>query len=240
MEVKEIKKYLDEVKELKKCLDVKDLMLFNEAEEVLIKKTFNINTTLLPKIEDFSSRISLERTKFDIDKFKIFMMSSIFKDFYKTNSYFILTHELINSIKVMIDDMKFTKVVELSSGCGWFTYWMRKYGINILDCIDKKGWALKYLPIVKQYDSIQYVKENQDVELFILSWPYMDSTAYRIWDAMNKGQYLLYIGEWKGGCTANDQFFDEISSHIVDDKWDVRLSFIAFHMLHDTINLFKK
>lgn len=91
-------------------------------------------------------------------------------------------------------------------------------------------------------DALEYLRRHQQVELFILSWPMEDDTAVRFWQAMRPGQYLLYIGEERGGCTADNAFFDAIDGHEVDNNAtrQMQRSFLSFDDFHDQPHLYKK
>lgn len=162
---------------------------------------------------------------------------------YVKHSFPILSHEFILSVSEMVKGLKITQITELSCGIGWLTYWLRKYNIPIKECVDNMTWKKYhkyYLKHVKKYDSVKYVKSNGTIELFILSWPYMDKVAENIWKAMSKGQYLLFIGEDEGGCTATDDFFQLINEYEVNDIWKLNKNFKSFWGIHDTPTLFRK
>jgi hypothetical protein len=60
---------------------------------------------------------------------------------------------------------------------------------------------------------------------------------------MRPGQYLLYIGEGHGGCTADDGFFESTCDHQVlfDEAFNkVSKSFVQFVGLHDMPELYLK
>ncbi len=55
-------------------------------------------------------------------------------------------------------------------------------------------------------------------DFVLLSWPNYDSPfGLNVATAMKKGQTLVYQGEMQGGCTANDDFFEEI-----ERNWTVK------------------
>ncbi len=139
-----------------------------------------------------------------------------------------------------MDDFHINKIVQLSCGPGWFTYWLRKYGILVEKCVDNFTWKesfknKSYLSFVEKGDSIEAAKVD-NVEMFILSWPYMDSVAANIWKEMKRGKYLLYIGEEKGGCTADDEFFNLIENKEIQRGFP----FLSFPNIHDRPILFQK
>ncbi len=127
-------------------------------------------------------------------------------------------------------------------------FWMKKYRIPIKKCIDNLTWPSfsKNNTFLKDYitksDSIEYVKNHSEVELFVLSWPYMDDCAYRIWNNMYDGQYLLYIGEPNGGATADHQFFNSISGSelICQSSLNLKNAHLSFPYIYDEPILLKK
>ena len=70
----------------------------------------------------------------------------------------------------------------------------------------------------------------------------MSDFATQIWKAMRADQYLLYIGEQPGGCTADDEFFELVEDHEVDTPLTEGMgrSFVSFWAMHDFPHLFKK
>ena len=91
-------------------------------------------------------------------------------------------------------------------------------------------------------DSLEYLLLHPEVELFILAWPQEDDLATRIWQALRPGQYLLYIGEDRGGCTADNDFFELIHGHEVEHigTREMKQSFLSFDDFHDQPHLYQK
>lgn len=207
----------------------------------IVRDTFNLQKEKLPTIKEVKQHIRTDNEwGLNLDDKRHLNVYRI-RDEYIKKSFPILTHEFISTVKNMIEDLKIINVSELSGGTGWFTYWLKNYGVNILDCIDNKSWKHReYLKLVKKYDSIKYVKKHPEITMFILSWPYMDTVAERIWKSMKRGQYLLYIGEQASGCTANDKFFELVENKEVIDNWDMQASFISFWGIHDRPILYRK
>lgn len=206
-----------------------------------IKNTFSRKTSTLPTIEEVGSYINQ-----DGYTFKKIMAGIFLRQIYILKSFPILTHEFLRSLKNLFLTHGVENISELGGGTGWFSQWLKKYEIPIESCIDNKSWeAYKkkhYLPIVQEGDAVQYVKNHPKIELFLLSWPYMDGLALEIWNIMNSRQYLLYIGEWEGGCTASEEFFEKIEGCEVQNKETKRMkqSFISFNGIYDKPYLFRK
>lgn len=75
-------------------------------------------------------------------------------------------------------------------------------------------------------------------EALFLCWPpYDEPMAYEALKAF-KGQYLWYIGEDEGGCTAGDDFFQ-----LLDSQWELIETcpeFYSWSGLHDELRLYRR
>ncbi len=119
------------------------------------------------------------------------------------------------------------KCLELMAGTGSLTYCLKMEGINIkgtdnyswkrdTNGQDRSLWNEKqmwtFLENLDAEESLE--KYGRDVEIVIMSWPpYNEEIAVRVLRKMrqiNPSCLMIYIGEEKGGCTANDEFFDEL------------------------------
>jgi len=207
----------------------------------LIKRTFSFDYATLPTISEITSVIQEDSWGWSADNKKRRNTYSIRQE-YCNYSFSILSHEFMTSLKELVNKYNFKDIHELSCGIGWFTYWSRKYGINTKEAVDDYSWkhCKEFLPLVTKKDSIQHVKDNPQVDLFILSWPYMDAVAERIWTLMKPGQYLLYIGEGEGGCTANDTFFSKVAGQEIEVDSDISKNCISFWGIHDCPYLYRK
>jgi len=214
-------------------------ILVNEGK-MIIEKTFNEDSDRLPNIDEIKSVVMVNNdSRFNKD---LLYNSSSLREKYTALLFPLINHEFLLSVKDMTEDLGIKNIAELHAGTGWLTLWMKKYNIPISDSVDNMSWKYfsRYLKHVKKEDSIKYVKEHPEIELFILSWPYMDTTAYNIWNEMQQNQYLLYIGEGWGGCTACDEFFEATSRKSIEDKWNMCENFTSFYSLNDYPTLFKK
>jgi len=218
----------------------------------LIERTFNTELKTLPTNKEIVKEIEVDyvcslwkefNPNYDIEKeSKKHIQTFRIRSEYVKRNFHILSHEFLESFKAMVEDLKFQKIVEVCCGTGWFAFWCRKYGINIFECIDNKTWHSfkEYLPIVKKQDAIKYIQRNKDFDLVILAWPYMDNVAYNIWEALEPGKYLFYIGETYGGCTADESFFKATEEKEIEDNWNLDKNILSFFGVHDRPTLFKR
>ena len=202
-------------------------------------KTFSLTANKLPTIKEIQKHIIFNRSQIEGTTVHTFEIRSR----YTKCSFCLLSHEFLLSIVEMFKYFEVENVVELAAGCGWLSWWIKKYGFENVKTIDNMTWAdeqnWNVLPIVNKEDAVQFVKNNKGIELYILSWPYTDELAKNIWDAMYPNQYLLYIGEEIGGCTANDKFFKKTNKYRVKYQ-KIEEHFKSFYGLHDHPILLKK
>jgi hypothetical protein len=135
---------------------------------------------------------------------------------------------------------KYSPLVEIGAGTGYWGYLINKSGGKIL-CFDKYvnenpyGHQIQYLPVHNGAEEV-LEKLHHSINLF-LCWPPYDNDM-----AINsllsfKGKYLIYIGESYNGCTASDKFFEELDKYwvIIHDilipQWDG---------LHDYLYIYKR
>ena len=208
----------------------------------IYNQTFNLQSAKLPTVEELYKCIHLNQHNMGMFSKLRSDAQYEFKDRYTRKSFPILSDVLLTSFVYMIKELQLKRVVELNAGIGWLSYWLTKYNVPVFRAIDNKTWKghEDHLPIITEADSIQYVKKHSGTDLYILSWPYMDDVALHIWQAMKKGQYLLYIGEGDGGCTANDKFHEVTGLYEVDDIWEMNRNAVSFWGIHDKPTLFKK
>ncbi|WP_136809910.1 hypothetical protein [Desulfosediminicola flagellatus] len=198
-------------------------------------------TTSEVKHHIYTDRKWIEAGEFNRDKHQLTMEV---RETYVGQSFVLLTEDFLLSLQQLC--LNFENIVELGAGIGWLGHWLGKYGITLQTSIDNKSWSdfpqNRYLDLVQQMDSLEYVLRHPEVHLYILAWPAEDDLATRIWQSLIPGQHLLYIGEGKNGCTANDTFFDIIKDHEVENESTriMKQSFLSFDDFHDQPYLYKK
>ncbi len=212
----------------------------------LLSRTFSHASESLPTIAQIKSHIYTDRGwietgEFNREKLQLTMQ---IRESYVGQSFVLLTDEFLKSLQLLCTG--FTSIVELGAGIGWCSHWLGKYGVNIQASIDNMSWPdfpqEKYLDIVQQMDSLEYLRHHPEVELFILAWPEENDLATSIWLALKPGQHLLYIGEGRNGCTANTLFFELIKSCELETSAtrEMKQSFLSFDDFHDQPHLYLK
>ena len=212
----------------------------------LISQTFSRSSERLPTVAEvrkyiYTDRKWVEAGEYDRQKHLTTMKV---RENYVGQSFVLLTDDFLGSLQRLCCD--YTSIVELGAGIGWLGYWLDKYGIKLQASVDNKSWPEfakdHYLGIVEEIDSLEYAQLHPEIELFILAWPQEDDLATRIWQALQPGQHLLYIGEDRDGCTADSQFFDLIHGHEVKSNatHEMKQSFLSFDDFHDHPHLYQK
>jgi hypothetical protein len=79
----------------------------------------------------------------------------------------------------------------------------------------------------------------------VMMWPtYNSDFAEKVVNSMRPGQILIYQGEGMYGCTANDEFFDEVFSsswtQLRDVKDALNANHVTFDLIHDEWQVFQK
>jgi hypothetical protein len=227
-------------------------MVRNISEDLYnaIASTFDQHTEKLPKrdlilpfVEPYKDR-SLDEVIKGMKDVRGAMVPFAVRDLYLKNAFVVYTDEMLTAIKGFCDAKQMKLVHEVCCGTGWLSHWMRKYGVPMGEAVDNKTWKYEaYLPIVRQEDAAKFVKRSGDADMFVLSWAYMNPLAARIWKNMKPGQYMLYIGEGRGGCTADDEFFQLTDGKQIQDDEDFNKiddAFVQFYGLHDRPELYQK
>jgi hypothetical protein len=217
-----------------------------DSSDPILSQTFSYTSKLLPTIAQVKSHIYTDREWIKDGNFdrKKQLLTMKVRESYVGQSFVLLTDEFLRSLKQICP--AFTSIVEIGAGIGWLGHWLCKYGIRVQASIDNKSWPGfpqdRYLDIVQQIDSLDYLRLHPEVELFIMAWPEEDDLASRIWQALRPGQHLLYIGEDRDGCTANNVFFELVHDHEVENNAteEMRQSFLSFDDFHDQPHLYQK
>ena len=143
------------------------------------------------------------------------------KTIIKYMGFVLISKDWINDLSQWIGKRN---CLELMSGLGALSYGLRMQGVGII-ATDNYSWREKangedsllwndnkmwtYVENLGTLESIE--KYGKNVDIIIMSWPpYDDEIAVKVLKKMrdiNPSCIMIYIGEGKGGCTANDEFF---------------------------------
>ena len=168
-------------------------------------------------------------------------------DFIKTIGFILISNDWIKPLSQWIGNRK---CLEVMTGTGSLSFALQQQGIDII-ATDNFSWEgssnwndnENYWTEIEHIDAIEAVeKYGKDIDIIIMSWPYMDDTAYRILQSMrkvNSNCIMIFIGEGIGGCTADDEFFNAIQE-IEDAEFEQTVShFKQWWGIHDYPQLVK-
>jgi len=123
------------------------------------------------------------------------------------------------------------RCLEVMSGRGILSYALKQKGIKIITTDDYSWFDMEgmskwhdTLVEVEKLDAVDAViKYGKDIDILIISWPYMDNIAYQVIKELyniNPEVQVVYIGEGRGGCTADDEFYENFKE-VKDEKFEI-------------------
>lgn len=147
------------------------------------------------------------------------------------------------------------RCLEVMAGCGSLSYALKEEEVNVVATDDfswgengrtNKCWNenKNYWTDIENLDAIESVnKYGKDIDIIFMSWAFMDDTAYRVLKTMreiNPNCVIVYIGEGIGGCTADDEFYENIKEITDDEKFNIiNLYYPRWCGIHDGLWLIK-
>lgn len=147
-------------------------------------------------------------------------------------------------INPLVNYLKNKKVLEVMSGTGYLGSILKNKNINII-CTDDFSWGYNnHYTNIENIDAIKAIKKyGKDIDIVIMSWPpYNSNIANKVTKKLhliNNSAKIIYIGEQKGGCTANDDFFNNIKV-IKDKKFNkIRDNYQSYAHIKDNLYLVK-
>ena len=162
-------------------------------------------------------------------------------------SGFLIRHELVVKYSWAIPNeeainviTKYSPVVEIGCGTGYWARLLVENGCEITP-VDKYIKNNPYEHEIKwthilEGDEDELTETPSDTNLFLCWPPYDEPIAYNCLKKF-KGKYLIYVGENRGGCTATDDFFDELESN-----WE-KIETVCIPRwagIHDTLKVYKR
>jgi hypothetical protein len=132
----------------------------------------------------------------------------------------------------------FPRVLELGAGNGYWSYWLRRAGCDVI-ATDPDGRSSAWIPDIARLDAEGALRTFQGRTLLIV-WPHFTAG----WPAsvvrhLGPGTVLCYVGEGPYGCCAPVQFFDELvrSSfrliyHHRSPSWPPTVDYLGIYRRH--------
>jgi hypothetical protein len=149
-------------------------------------------------------------------------------------SFSILTEPMIQEIS------KYTPILEVGSGTGYWAYEFQKRGLDYIatepDQDGKNGHSKNKLwTPMESLSAIESIKKYPNRTL-LMSWPdYAMEWAYQALLEYT-GDILIYEGELDG-CTADEQFREELEKNWEEIKYLVGIQWMG---IHDALYIYKR
>ena len=135
-------------------------------------------------------------------------------------------------------------IVEIGAGTGYWASLLSQLGVDIV-CYDHRPVENNnnsFHTLSKSYYPVneggpEKIKDHQDRALFLCWPPYDKPIAYECLSNYT-GNRLIFIGESKGGCTGDSEFFN-----LLEKEWQVRSSYYGLPQwpgLHDELIIYDR
>ena len=172
---------------------------------------------------------------------------SLRKQIVGLQGFALLTHEWIDEFVKWIGDRK---CLEIMAGCGSLSKVLKDKNIDII-ATDNYSWGSEaynwnknknYWTDIENLDCIKAIEKYKDRDIVIMSWAYMDENAYKCLLKMREvkpNMVMVVIGEGEGGCTADDDFFNEYKEIRSKDLDYINLLYQRWDGLYDHIMVVK-
>mgnify|MGYP006279308015 CR=1 FL=1 len=137
--------------------------------------------------------------------------------------------------------------MEIGAGSGLWSRLLSNAGINIIatDLIqDNRSnygnnyrWKGQFFD-VQDKEAIESIKEfGGSSNVLMMVWPpYQSNMASNALRSFS-GNKIVFVGECEGGCTANDEFFEELNAH-----WNLEeiVDIPRWYGIYDNLYLYKR
>jgi len=189
---------------------------FLESQGVATWKMF------LSSFERWKLRPARSRLPFNLETDPVYLDFRMRDWFINKYGYAILHRKAIEAIR------PYAPLVEIGSGSGYWTYELRKYGVDCVatDTMEGKYGFFTYGSIQRWNRHYTYIELLNSVEAvrkypnrnLLTVWPdYAESWAADALDIFT-GQVVIYMGEGKGNATADDRFHDLLDERFGDQE----------------------
>jgi len=158
-------------------------------------------------------------------------------DFRHGTSWHIPSQDLVDSI------IKYGPILSVGSGFGYTESLAKSQGADIIasdinpDISNKWCRDGKYHCEVEKLTAVEAIQKYPDRNIFMAWPPYDHPMAHEVVKEMSVGNYLIYVGEGRGGCTGDDEFFDKLYK---DFEEIGVIDMISWRGIYDNCVVYKK
>jgi len=161
------------------------------------------------------------------------LLHSVRNEFIRNGSYALVAHDWVSKLAAWIGDRR---CLEVGAGRGMLAKALKNCGVDVR-ATDSRSWKFlcdfdggMWTPVEKK-TALQAVKNyGKDTDILILCWPpgrnakkqerEMATRAAAAFKKKNPNGLIVYIGELRDGCTADDTFFDAVQFIDTDRKFN--------------------
>lgn len=158
-------------------------------------------------------------------------------DFLQKFGFAICTGKAIKAISA------FAPIVEVGAGCGYWSYELRKAGVDVIATEPNPGqkWNEKMEPWpiwteMEKLDGVEAVQKYPTRNLLTV-WPSYDDPWAQYTLQKFTADYVLYIGEGHGGCTADDGFHKLLDKDFEEAEY---VEIPQFFGIHDSLQIYRR
>jgi hypothetical protein len=170
----------------------------------------------------------IEHSKSNLDVDSMFSFWEAREQARAEMSYGVLTEDVINKLTL------YAPILEIGSGTGYWAFEFLKRGVPFVatDINPCSGFFERTEPYtdIEKLSAIEAITKYPNHNL-LTCWPsYAEPWAYEGLKAFT-GQYVFYVGEGQGGCTADGDFHDLLESNFEIEIFDIP----QWYGLHDCL-----
>lgn len=206
-----------------------------------MEKTKRIILDAMPKVKRFMDYTDIEEYK------KLPLQERNPREYYiREMGFAFVSWAWIDPLINWLDGRK---VLEVLAGKGAISYALQEKGVDVI-ATDNFSWGDK-IPTwdetwteVHDMDALEAIeKYGKDRDVVIMSWaPYQESIGYEVlkkYHEVNPNGILIGIDEARGGCIADNQFFDA-AEELEDESFQaVVRNFESWDGIHDSPKLYR-
>lgn len=164
----------------------------------------------------------------------IFEYLGLKKYFFKKYSWAIPSKKSVSELVIHLP--RNTEILEIGCGNGLWCKLLSYYGVKVIPT-DDGSWGFENRFVeVEIINHIDALKKYSTSNALFLCWPPKQGKLASQCLEIFKGDFLIYIGERKGGCTGNKKF------HIMLKKWNLlkTIDIPHFKEVNDSIFIYSK
>lgn len=140
---------------------------------------------------------------------------------------------------------RYAPILEIGAGTGYWAYLLRQMGVEVAaldlnppredsDCNPHHPFQSTWTHVRKPFGPGLAVYHKHAL---FLCWPPYDSPMARRWLLRYPGDTVIYVGEWRGGCTADDDFFFHLERLFEPIEY---VSIPQWPGLHDSLSIWRR